>query len=75
VAAGPEPGAPGDGRPHGGRIRLRALETESGEQGAAEVLLQTAAFGFTNRFNDGLRLPPEDEAVRTYGETYGSDFQ
>ena len=54
---------------------FRALKTEFGEQGATEVLLQTAAFSFMNRFTDGLRLPSEDEAVRTYRETYGSDFQ
>ncbi len=28
-----------------------------------------------NRFTDGRRLPSEDEAVRTYRETYGADFQ
>jgi AhpD family alkylhydroperoxidase len=54
---------------------FRTLKAEFGEQGAAEVLLQTAAFSFMNRFTDGLRLPSEDEAVRTYQETYGSDFQ
>lgn len=54
---------------------FRALKSEFGEQGAAEVLLQTAAFSFMNRFTDGLRLPSEDEAVRTYRETYGADFQ
>jgi hypothetical protein len=37
--------------------------------------LQTAAFSFMNRFTDGLRLPSEDEAVRTYRETYGTDWQ
>jgi AhpD family alkylhydroperoxidase len=54
---------------------FRALKSEFGEQGATEVLLQTAAFSFMNRFTDGLRLPSEDEAVRTYHETYGADFQ
>lgn len=54
---------------------FRTLKSEFGEQGATEVLLQTAAFSFMNRFTDGLRLPSEDEAVRTYHETYGSDFQ
>jgi len=54
---------------------FRALKSEFGEQGATEVLLQTAAFSFMNRFTDGLRLPSEDEAVRTYRETYGSDWQ
>ena len=53
---------------------FRALKSEFGEQGAAEVLLQTAAFSFMNRFTDGLRLPSEDEAIRTYRETYGADF-
>jgi len=28
-----------------------------------------------NRLTDGLRLPSEDEAVRVYRETYGSDWQ
>lgn len=54
---------------------FRALKTEFGEQGATEVLLQTAAFSFMNRFTDGLRLPSEDEAIRVYRETYGSDWQ
>lgn len=54
---------------------FRALKSEFGEQGAAEVLLQTCAFSFMNRLTDGLRLPSEDEAVRTYRETYGADFQ
>jgi alkylhydroperoxidase family enzyme len=54
---------------------FRALKSEFGEQGAAEVLLQTCAFSFMNRLTDGLRLPSEDEAVRTYRETYGADWQ
>lgn len=48
------------------------LRTEFGEQGALEVLLQTCAFNFMNRFTDGLRLPSEDEAVRVYQDTYGA---
>jgi AhpD family alkylhydroperoxidase len=48
-----------------------ALRTEFGEQGALEMLLQTCAFSFMNRFTDGLRLPSEDEAVRVYREVYG----
>lgn len=28
-------------------------------------------FSFMNRFTDGLRLPSEDEAVKTYQEVYG----
>ena len=47
------------------------LKKEFGEQGAVEVVLQTGAFAFMNRFTDGLRLPSEDEAVKTYQETYG----
>ena len=47
------------------------LKKEFGEQGATEVILQTGAFAFMNRFTDGLRLPSEDEAVKTYQETYG----
>ena len=51
------------------------LKAEFGERGALEVLLQTCAFSFMNRFTDGLRLPSEDEAIRVYRETYGSDWQ
>jgi AhpD family alkylhydroperoxidase len=47
------------------------LKREFGEQGAVEVVLQTGAFAFMNRFTDGLRLPSEDEAVKTYQEVYG----
>ena len=47
------------------------LKKDFGEQGAVEVVLQTGAFAFMNRFTDGLRLPSEDEAVKTYQETYG----
>lgn len=47
------------------------LKKEFGEQGAVEVVLQTGAFAFMNRFTDGLRLPSEDEAVKTYQEIYG----
>src|SRR6185312_15960083 len=51
------------------------IKTEFGEQGAFEVLLQTCNFSFMNRFTDGLRLPSEDEAIRVYKETYGSNWQ
>jgi alkylhydroperoxidase family enzyme len=47
------------------------LRAEFGEQGALDVLLQTCAFSFMNRFTDGLRLPSEDEAIRVYREVYG----
>lgn len=47
------------------------LKKEFGEQGALEVVMQTGNFAFMNRFTDGLRLPSEDEAVKTYQETYG----
>jgi AhpD family alkylhydroperoxidase len=50
------------------------LRAEFGEQGALELVLQTAAFAFMNRFTDGLRLPSEDEAIRVYREVYGGDF-
>ena len=43
------------------------------EVGALEVLLQTCNFSFMNRFTDGLRLPSEDEAIKTYREVYGRD--
>ena len=42
-----------------------------GEQGALEIVMQTANFAFMNRFTDGLRLPSEDEGVRIYQEIYG----
>ena len=32
---------------------------------------QTGNFAFMNRFTDNLRLPSEDEAVKTYQEVYG----
>jgi AhpD family alkylhydroperoxidase len=51
------------------------LKAEFGEQGAFEVLLQTCGFSFMNRLTDGLRLPSEDEAMRVYRETYGSDWK
>ena len=41
---------------------------------AFEVLHQTCRFAFMNRFTDGLRLPSEDEAVKTYKEIYGGSF-
>jgi AhpD family alkylhydroperoxidase len=47
------------------------LTREMGEQGAVEVLLQTCAFNFMNRFTDGLRLPSESEAILVYDEVYG----
>jgi len=28
-----------------------------------------------NRFTDGLRLPSEDEAIKTYKETCGNSFE
>jgi AhpD family alkylhydroperoxidase len=50
------------------------LEVEFGARGAQEVLLQTCAFNFMNRFTDGLNLPSEDEAIHTYREVYGTDY-
>ena len=49
------------------------LVTEFGDRGAVEVLLQTCTFAFMNRFTDALMLPSEDEAVRVYQETYGTE--
>lgn len=46
-----------------------------GKQGALEVVMQTCNFAYMNHFTDGLRLPSEDEAVKTYREVYGSDFK
>ncbi len=51
------------------------LKKEFGESGAVEAILQTGAFAFMNRFTDGLRLPSEDEAVKTYKEIYGDGSQ
>lgn len=50
-----------------------ALRTTFGAQGALEVVLQTCAFAFMNRFTDNLKLPSEDEAVAVYREVYGRD--
>jgi AhpD family alkylhydroperoxidase len=47
------------------------LKKEFDEQGAIEVIMQTGSFAFMNRFTDSLRLPSEDEAVKTYQEVYG----
>lgn len=52
-----------------------ALVAEFKEQGALEVLLQCGNFAYMNRFTDGLRLPSEDEAIKTYQETYGKSFE
>lgn len=50
------------------------LAKEFGDTGALEVVLQTSAFAFMNRFTDGLLLPSEDEAIRVYQETYGTSW-
>ena len=52
-----------------------ALIKEFTPQGALEVLLQCGNFAYMNRFTDGLRLPSEDEAIKTYQETYGKSFE
>jgi AhpD family alkylhydroperoxidase len=52
-----------------------ALVSEFKEQGALELLLQCGNFAYMNRFTDGLRLPSEDEAIKTYQETYGGGFE
>lgn len=49
-----------------------ALRQEFQDYGALEVVLQTCAFAFMNRFTDNLRLPSEDEAIHTYQEVYGA---
>jgi AhpD family alkylhydroperoxidase len=51
------------------------LKAKFSDQGALEILLQTCAFNFMNRFTDGLRLPSEDEAIRVYKEVYGGNWQ
>lgn len=50
-----------------------ALRKEFGDYGALEIVLQTGAFAFMNRFTDNLRLPSEDEAIRVYKEVYGGN--
>lgn len=52
----------------------QGLEKQFGKQGALEVVMQTCNFAYMNHFTDGLRLPSEDEAVKTYREVYGSNF-
>jgi AhpD family alkylhydroperoxidase len=52
-----------------------ALVSKFKEQGALEVLLQSCNFAYMNRGADGLRLPSEDEAIKTYQETYGKSFE
>ena len=47
------------------------LQTALPSKWAFEVVLQTSAFAYMNRFTDGLRLPSEDEAVKVYREVYG----
>jgi uncharacterized peroxidase-related enzyme len=49
------------------------LRQEFQEYGALEVVLQTAAFSFMNRFTDNLRLPSEEEAIEVYREVFGED--
>ncbi|MGA1367683.1 MAG: hypothetical protein ACO394_04080, partial [Blastocatellia bacterium] len=49
------------------------LRQEFQEYGALEVVLQTAAFSFMNRFTDNLRLPSEEEAIEIYREVFGED--
>ena len=51
------------------------LHTEFGDRDASDVVLQTCAFAFMNRFTDGLRLPSEDEAVCVYREVYGANWK
>jgi AhpD family alkylhydroperoxidase len=51
-----------------------ALQKSFPGPAAFEVLHQTCRFAFMNRFTDGLRLPSEDEAVKTYKEVYGGSF-
>jgi alkylhydroperoxidase family enzyme len=50
------------------------LERAFGKQGALEVLMQSCNFSYMNHFTDGLRLPSEDVAVKTYLEVYGTEF-
>ena len=50
------------------------LEKTFGKQGAVEVVMQTCNFAYMNHFTDGLRVPSEDEAVKTYSEIFETDF-
>lgn len=50
---------------------VAAMQKQLGVTGAKEVILQTSAFNFMNRFTDGLNLPSEDEAIAIYSEVYG----
>jgi AhpD family alkylhydroperoxidase len=52
----------------------QGLEKQFGKQGALEVVMQTCNFAYMNHFTDGLRLPSEDEAVKTYREVYKANF-
>jgi AhpD family alkylhydroperoxidase len=52
----------------------QGLVKQFGQQGALEVVMQTCNFAYMNHFTDGLRLPSEDEAVKTYREVYGTNF-
>jgi AhpD family alkylhydroperoxidase len=52
----------------------KTLSTAFPGRAASDVLLQTCAFAFMNRFTDGLRLPSEDEAIHIYREVYGGDY-
>jgi AhpD family alkylhydroperoxidase len=52
-----------------------ALQAAFPGAAAADIVLQTCAFNFMNRFTDGLRLPSEDEAIKTYHEVYGTSFE
>jgi len=45
------------------------LSREIGFNISLEVLLQCGNFAYMNRFTEGLRLPSEDEAIKTYRET------
>lgn len=52
----------------------KTLSAQFPGRAASDVLLQTCAFAFMNRFTDGLRLPSEDEAIHIYREVYGGDY-
>ena len=48
-----------------------ALQTAFPDSQAMEIIMQTCAFSYMNRFTDNLGLPSEDEAVHVYKEVYG----
>jgi alkylhydroperoxidase family enzyme len=49
------------------------LRSEFGDRAALDVIFQTSAFAFMNRFADAFEVTSEDIAVQTYRQVYGAD--